>query len=482
VAYETIRHDKKFDVIVCGGGTSGVAAAISSARAGADTLLIERLGALGGQMNVSGPPGFAYAWLFNQRGEQIIGGIVEETHKRLLEEGHALPHNHSEYREGSGYTFSYVDPDWWGLLIFDMMTESGVTLLLHSLVVDVLQEGNKVTGVAVENPNGRVEIMGKVVIDCTGEGYVASRAGAPWEVVPREQLQPHTLSFTCDGVDWEEFLDYVRANPEEFYGCDVPGRSREEMYEILRRADNIVDLGEIRGFFSILREALARKEWHGFSGMGFFIMPKGDDKNRRILAHFQHSSHVAGRSPDDAWDLTYCEIEARRQIQMAFKCFKKYVPGFQDAYITRICPELRIREGRRIICDYVLTTQDVAEARKFPDVIGKSGFPAGGHHVVGTETIATNAVMPKDGGSHDIPYRCLVPKRVESLLVAGKMISTDRDAYHRFLQQTMVTGQAAGVAAVLCAKQGITPRELEKDVSELQRILQQQGAILFGTH
>ena len=95
-----MSYASEYDVIVCGGGTSGVAAAIASARAGAKTLLIERLGALGGQMNVSGPPGFSYAWLFNQRGEQIIGGIIEETHKRLLDEGHALPHDHTEYREG----------------------------------------------------------------------------------------------------------------------------------------------------------------------------------------------------------------------------------------------------------------------------------------------------------------------------------------------------------------------------------------------
>ncbi|MDD3656199.1 MAG: FAD-dependent oxidoreductase [Atribacterota bacterium] len=479
-----MKYEKGFDVIICGGGTSGAAAAISSARAGAKTLLIERLGALGGQMNVSGPPGFSYAWLFNQRGEQIIAGIVEETHNRLLKEGHALPHNHSKYREGSGYTFSYVDPDWWGLLIFNMMEENGVTLLLHSLVVDVIKEENKVTGVVVENANGRVEIMGKIVIDCTGEGYIASRAGAPWEMVPREEIQPHTLAFTCDGIDWDEFLAYVRANPREFYGVEnVIGRTKDEMYEILSKANNIIDLGEMRGFFSILKNVLAKGEWPETTGMGFFIMPKGDDQNRKILAHFQHSSQVAGRSPDDAWDLTYCEVECRKQIQMAFKCFKKYVPGFQNMYITRICPELRIREGRRIMGDYYLTSEDVGDAKKFPDVIGKSGFAAGGHHVATTDTITTDIrYRPKDGGSHDIPYRCLVPKKVENLLIAGKAISTDRDAYHRFLQQTMVTGQAAGVAAALCAKYSISPRNLEKDVSELQKILLEQGAILYGTY
>jgi hypothetical protein len=477
-----VKYETGYDVIVCGGGTSGVAAAIASARAGAKTLLIERLGALGGQMNVSGPPGFSYAWLFNQRGEQIIAGILEETHKRLLEMGYALPHNHGEYREGSGFTFSYVDPDWWGLLIFNMMVENNVDLLLHAMVVDVLKEGDKVTGVVVETVGGRLELKAKVVIDCTGEGYVAVRAGVPTDMVPKDQLQPHTLAFTCDGVDWDELLAYVRAHPEELVYPNVPGRSAEETCEILRRVEDVWDLGEIRGFTSILNKVMETKEWHGMSGLGFFLMPKGDPKNRRILAHLQHSSHVPGRSPYDPWDLTYCERETRRQIQIAFKVFKKYMPGFKNAYITRICTELRIREGRRIVGDYILTRQDVAEAKKFPDVIGKSGFPAGGHHVASTQTIATNSVWPKDRGSHDIPYRCLVPKEVENFLVAGKAISTDRDAYHRFLQQTMVTGQAAGVAAALCTKKNITPRELEKDVSELQKILQEQGAILYGTH
>src|SRR5512141_336092 len=116
----------EYDVVVVGGGTSGVAAAISAARAGANTILIERLGVLGGQMNVSGPPGFAYAYMFNPRMEKIIGGIMEETHQRLLKEGHALPHTTPDFRVG--YSFALVDPDYWGLLIFEMMTESGVHL------------------------------------------------------------------------------------------------------------------------------------------------------------------------------------------------------------------------------------------------------------------------------------------------------------------------------------------------------------------
>jgi hypothetical protein len=203
-----------------------------------------------------------------------------------------------------------------------------------------------------------------------------------------------------------------------------------------------------------------------------------------IQAHFQHSSHVGGVDCTDVRDLTFAEIESRRQVAIAWKFIKKYMPGFEKAYVSRICPELRIRETRRIMGDYMLTSDDVVQARKFDDVIGKSSFPKGGHHTTKIETLTLDAnhEYPKDGGSHDIPYRCLVPKNTENLLVAGKAISTDRDAYHRFLQQTIVTGQAAGTAAALCAKTGITPRQLEKDVKKLQDALLTQGVILTGTH
>ena len=205
----------EYDVVVVGGGTSGVAAGIASARAGANTLVIERLGALGGQMNVSGPPGFAYAWMFNPRWEQVIGGIMDETHRRLLNEGHALPHLKPDFR--AGYSFSYVDPDWWGLLMFKMMQENGVHLLLHSLAVGVLKEGNAVKGVIVENTSGRQVALGKVTVDCTGEGDICVRAGAPYEKVPKEQIQPHTLSFTVDGVDWDRVLKYLKENLTSFF-------------------------------------------------------------------------------------------------------------------------------------------------------------------------------------------------------------------------------------------------------------------------
>jgi hypothetical protein len=470
-----------YDVIVVGGGTSGVAAAIAAGRAGANTILVEQLGVLGGQMNVSGPPGFAYAYMFNRRKEQIIGGIVEETHKRLLDEGHALPHTMPDFRVG--YDFALVDPDYWGLMIFEMMEESGVNLLLHSPVVDVIKEGNDLKGVVVENVSGRQAVFGKVIVDCTGEGHVSARAGAPYEQVPKDELEPHTLSFTVDGVNWDKVLKYAKENVGVDFNPMV-NRSLdwtpEQIKERFQKIKSPVEISNFMGYYSIRDEALAKGDWHPYSGIGFFILPR---ENGVLQAHFQHSSQVGNVDPTDVRDLTYCEIECRKQVRIALKFIRKYLPGFENAYLTRVCPELRIRESRRVMCDYKLVKQDVADAKKFKDVIGKSGFSSGAKHVANVNTLGgVDVVQPKDGGSVDIPYRCLVPQVIENLLVGGKAISTDRDSYCRFLQITMVTGQAAGVAAAVCAKKGVTPRQLEKDVTELQEILVKQGAILYGTN
>ena len=471
----------EYDVVIAGGGTSGVAAAIASARAGARTILIERIGTLGGQMNVSGPPGFAYAYMLNPRREQIIGGIMEETHQRLLKEGHAIPHTTPDFRVG--YSFALVDPDYWGLLMFEMMAENGVELLLHSLVVDAVKEGDTMKGVVVENTSGRQLVLGKVVIDCTGEGHLSARAGAPYEQVSKDQLEPHTVSFTVDGVNWDKVLQYVKDNAAyEFNAMTHPylGWTEEQIVERIKKVKDITEITNFMGYYTLRDTAIAAGEWHPFSGVGFFIMPRD---NGVFQAHFQHSSQVDNIDPTDVRDLTYCEVECRKQISLALKFIKKYMPGFEKCYLSRMCLEARIRESRRIMGDYVLTKADVAEARKFPDVIGKSSFASGAKHVATTDTIAYEGIVyPKDGGSYDIPYRCLVPKEIENLLVAGKAISTDRDSYARFLQETMMTGQAAGIAAAICAKKNITPRDLEQDVSELQKILLDQGAILYGTH
>jgi len=478
-----------YDVVVVGGGTSGVSAAISAARVGANTILIERFGVLGGQMNVSGPPGFAYAMLWNKRGEKCLGGIIDETHHRLEKEGHAIPYP-SNPKESQ---YAFVDPDWWGLMIFEMMTENKVNLLLHSLAVEVIKQGAAVKGVIVENTSGRMAVMGKVIIDCTGEGDIASRAGVPYEKIAKDEIEiePPSISFTMDGVNWDKLIKYINEHAEDLLDAwlvrgtltaaeEEVKQQRIKLFKSFRTIDDLVKLGCIT-FGKLTRELVAKGEYHEFGDLGFFFTPREGGTWQAI---FQHSSQVRQCDATDITELTVGEVEARRQAVIALKAARKYIPGFENAYLSRITSYLRIRETRRVMGDYKMVIGDVQAARKFPDVIGKSCQGMGAFH---TATIDTLTFFPGhhgigDNGSFDLPYRILVPRKVENMLIAGKHVSAERNCYLRFLPETMVTGQAAGVAAGLCVKRGITPRQMEKDVSELQDILQKQGAILFGTH
>ncbi len=144
-----------------------------------------------------------------------MSGLVEEIHHRLEKEGHALPYPAPEDRKFDAYAF--VDPDWCGLLFFEMLRENNVSLLLNSLAVDVMKNGNNVEGVIVENTNGRMCVMGKVIVEATGEGYIAVRSGVPYTKVDRtkEELDPPSITFHMDGVDWDKVTAYFKANPDQ---------------------------------------------------------------------------------------------------------------------------------------------------------------------------------------------------------------------------------------------------------------------------
>lgn len=488
-----------YDVVIVGGGVSGCGAAIASARVGAKTMLIERLGSLGGMMNVVGPPGWAFSHLWNGRGEQIIAGLVEETHHRLEKEGHALPYPKPENRNNN--SFCFVDPDWWGLLIFQMLQENNVNLLLHSLAVDVLKEGNHVRGVVVENTSGRMAVMGKVIIEATGEGDIAVRSGIPYSKIDRtkEEIDPPSITFHMDGVDWDKVTAYFKANPDQFipdWGIKpTPEQqaAQKKSLERLQKCNSILDmvragtLGQI-DFPELTRKALETGDLHPYGDLGFFFTPR---EGGHIQPVFQHSAQVKDCDTTDITEWTAGEVESRRQAVIAIKAARKYLPGFENAYLTRMTSSMRTREGRHIVGDYQMQSEDVVECRKFPDVIAKctmSTQSGGPFHSASNPGSAMNINpnrkynQPRDGGSYDIPYRSMVPKNVEGMLTTGKLVSVSEDFKRDLLPDNIVWGQAAGVAAALCAGKDITPRELEKDVKELQDILVKQGAILTGTH
>jgi hypothetical protein len=484
-----------YDVVIVGGGASGCCAAIAAAREGANVCIIENGGIVGGMMNVVGPPGWAFSHLWNDSGEQIIGGIVEELHHKLEEMDLAMPFPKPE--NACLESPAFIDPDWCGLLFFEWMREAGVNFLLHSMAVDVMKEGNTVKGVIVENTSGRMAVMGKVIIEATGEGDIAARAGVPYTKVDRtkEELDPPSITFHMDGVDWDKVTQYYKAHPDQiipdFWNNKADKEAIEKRKRLLAECDSILDLvrdGEIAqiDYHDLTMEAINNGDLHPYGDLGHFFTVR---QFGHVQPVFQHTAQVPDCDTTDITEYSNGEVEARRQVVIAIKAIQKYLPGYEHAYFTRLTSSMRTREGRHMIGDYQMQSSDVLADRKFPDVMAKCAMMAqegGPFHSAATPGTAMNcdpnrkSYRSPNGGSYDIPYRAFVPKNVEGMLLTGKLVSVSEDFKRDLLPDNMVWGQAAGIAAAVCVRKGITPRELEADVSEVQDILRKNGAILEG--
>ncbi len=408
------------DVIVAGGGTAGVAAAVAAARNGADTILIERYGFLGGTMTA----GLVNPFMtFHAGKEQIIKGIFQEIIDRLKD------------MDGYDEKTKAFDNEVMKIVLDQMIKETGVKLLLHTYIADALvTKGNAIRGVEAYNKSGRQAVLGRVIIDATGDGDVAVMAGAPYEKGREEDglTQPMTLNFRMGGVDVER----------------MP--SREKINKLFEEA-------KAKGEIKIPRENV----------LYFLTTRKGE-------IHF-NTTRIVKVDGTKADDLTYAEIEGRRQMVELIKFLKEKVSGFENAYLMMSAVQVGVRETRRIIGEYVLTGEDIVKARKFSDVIARGSYPIDIHSPTGEGTIIKR--LPP-GESYDIPYRCIVPKKVENLLIAGRCISCTHEAQAaiRVIPIVVAIGQAAGTAAALAAKLHVSPREM--DVSLLQETLKKQGAIL----
>jgi len=405
------------DVAVIGGGVSGVAAAIAAARNGAETLLVERYGFLGGTAT-TGPVRFFVNF---KLGETLLArGIFEEILERL------------KGLDGYDERTRTFDPEMMKIVLEEMALEAGVKLLYHTCFLDAVKHGNALRGVLLHNKSGLQIALAKIVVDATGDGDVAVSAGAPFKKGRREDglVQPGSLVFDMANVR-EEHLP-----------------SRKEFNRAFEEAKK-------KGILNIPRENVL---WFktGQKGVVFF-----------------NTTRVLGLDGTDAESLTRAEIEGRRQMLSFLRWVKQVFPGaFQDAYIARSGPHIGVRETRRIIGEYVLTGEDILSARKFPDAVCRANYPIDIHNPLGEGTVIKG---PPKGDYYEIPYRCLVPLKVENLLVTGRCISATHEAISatRVMPTCVCLGQAAGTAAALSVKEGVTPRRLEPGV--LRDTLRKQG-------
>lgn len=486
-----------YDVVIVGGGASGCCAAIAAAREGANVIVIETLGAVGGMMNISGPPGWAFSHLYNEGGERIIAGIVEELYQDLFKQGLAFHPPLDRYKQLHVQT--NVDVDWCGLLLFEKMREAGVHFLLHSLAVDVVKEENTVKGIIVENCEGRMAVLGKVIIEASGEGDIAKISGVPYQVIDRtkEEIDPPSITFHMDGIDWDKAWKYYKENPDEWVPAWIKGmpgwentKVAKDRMDALDKYDNLIDcvmdgVTDNIDYHALTMQAIAAGDMHPWGDLGHFFTPR---QFGHVQAAFQHTAQIPDCDTKNITEWSAGEVEARRQVVISIKAIQKYLPGYDHAYLTRITTCMRTREGRHMIGDYQLQAEDVSRNAKFDDVMAKCAMSAtsgGPFHSAATPGTAYNTNPNKKSyipglGSYDIPYRAFVPKGIDGMLLTGKLVSCTTDFKRDLLPDNMAWGQAAGTAAAVCVRTGKTPRELEKDVSEVQKILRNNGVILDG--
>ena len=423
------------DVLVVGGGNAGCAAALAAARAGARTMLVERYGFLGGTATAA----MVCPWMtFHSGPERIVGGIAQEIVERLI----ALGGSPGHVPDASDYvpTVTPFDPEIHKALLFDLMRESGVRLLLHALVVDALRDDSgAVSGARFATVGGPREIRARVTIDATADAFVAAAAGCELQQGDeRGRVQPASLMFRLSHVDLAALAAYVRARPEQLRSS-LPAAERTP-----------AALTAVAGLYELWAQAQAEGIDVPRELVSFFATPYPDEVTVNM-------TRVTDIDPLDPDDLTRAEIEARAQAMRLVAFFRARVPGFENARIAATATQIGVRESRRIAGVYTLTRDDIVAGRTFDDAVARSAYPIDIHNPSGSGT-TTHRLPP--GTSYEIPYRCLVPRAVDGLIVAGRCISTTHEALAstRLTPTVMTLGQAAGTAAALALESGVAPR------------------------
>lgn len=439
------------EVLVVGGGTAGTAAALAAARAGAQTLVIERGGFVGG----TGTAGLMCLYTLPY---DKIYGICREIVDGMAEEGGAV--------RGPVIPF---EPESFKRVALAKLRTAGARFLFYTWTVGTILEGSRAKGVIIENKSGRQAVLADVIIDASGDGDVAVQAGAQY-VVGRDQdnkMRPMTIVFKMGPVDVRTIAEYRQKNPHDF--SPDPGHNVLDLMQRIVRLD---------GFFSIIRSGRDRgvldPEMHYLRLYGI----AGETGNLYV-----NTVRIYGLDGTKAEEMTQAQLRGVQQIEALVKFLRAEVPGFARAELLETAVSIGVRETRRIVGDYALTVEDCREARRFPDALAT----AFAHMVPGVE------IHSPDGGEGDandpyvaglvlpfnefsVPLRCLLPQGLEGILTAGRCISTthEADGWTRSQPIVMQVGQGAGVAAAIAARDRVVPRRV--DLKQVHATLGAQGA------
>lgn len=423
-----IKTEWDTDILVVGSGASGATAAITAGQQGANVTLIERYGFMGG-ISTQVLDTFYGFFTPGSQAYKVVGGVPDQIVAGLMEKGKAL-YRPNTYGAGQGITY---DPEALKIVWETLAVKAGVRLLYHTFVLDVVRDGDRVTGVIAVNKRGLMQINARVIIDATGDADLAVSAGVPHES-PETGAEVQSLTTTFHMIN----VDMAHAKSVK----------KDQLHALMQEA---IDSGY----------NLPRKEG------SIHITPF-----EGVMA--TNMTRVGNIDGTDAEALTQAEIEGRRQAEEYARFLIDFVPGYSQSEMTHLSHQIGVRESRRIYGEYRLTKQDVLSARKFDDAIAICGAPIEDHHAGNN----TKWEYLPDGETYGIPYRCLLPQDVDNLLVIGRCLSAEHDAHAsvRSMGQCMAMGQAAGVAGkIALAGKGSTH---DLPTSQLQSELRSIGAIL----
>ncbi len=444
----------EYDVVIIGGGPAGAVAAIAAAREGANTLLIERYGYLGGMLTTAG---VGPQMTFHAGKTQVIRGIPDEIVRRLQKED--LSPGHMEDYIGYTDTITPFDAEGMKYILEKMVLESGAEILYHTVFTGCTVKDGKITSVRLYAKQGYFDVRAEVFLDCTADADLATAAGIS-SVYGRETdhlAQPMTMNVKVGNVDRKRLMDYVKSNQNDMLKTipfdhleKLPRTGMSGAYQLIREARE-------NGTFHADRDMVLCFETNNF---GEFIL---------------NMSRITGKSAIDSFSLTEAEIEGRRQAWEIVRFMKEYIPGFEECRLLSTGPQIGIRESRKIDGMYKLTGDDLMENRMFEDAIAMGGYPIDIHS---PDSDGMKHRFMKKGSWYSIPYRCLVTEKISNLLVAGRCISVTHEACAaiRVTPIVMAIGQAAGTAAALSVRY---PQEVNRmDTETLRKILKIRDVFL----
>jgi hypothetical protein len=439
---------KETDVLVVGGGPSGIMAALAAVEDGLNVTLIESRSFVGGNMTI----GLPILGFLGQKGNQIIKGLPQKLIDRLK-----AVQASSEHRPCPLHmSLTLVEPEAVKTVALEMLVEANVNLLFYTFLAGVVMEGDELKGAIIESKAGRQVILAKTVIDCSGDADVAFRGGVPCEYGNENGgVQPPTLMFCLGGVDTEKLRTSVAEEPRTYLTDFIPS-------EYFGQNNQFVLVGMRNQIKKAQDDGLILKTERTILITG---LRKGEV--------WVNMTRVNGVNGTDPASLTHGEIDGRNQIIDIQKYLIGYVPGFENAYFLKTAPFLGIRETRRIQGQYTMTRDDIMTCRHFDDAIAVASYPLDIHHPQGG-----GCTLEWCGDCYDIPYRSLIPQKIKNLIVAGRCISTTHEAMSaiRVMAPCMAMGEAAGRAAKMAIRQGVQPADL--NVKQLQQELLEQGAYL----